>query len=240
MKIFPAIDLLDGCAVRLTRGDYDQKTVYSSDPVSVAAFFASCGASSLHLVDLDGARDGGVPNADTVRRILEATSLFVEIGGGIRTPDRIEAYLSAGASRVILGTAALRNPAFRREAVRRYGDAVAVGVDAKDGKVAVAGWREVSDVDSFDFCRTLAEEGVSTVIYTDVACDGAMKGTNLPAFRRLKTIEGLGIVASGGICTHDDLTALREMDVEGAIVGKALYTGALSLADILRYEKEVL
>ena len=237
MKLYPAIDLRGGKVVRLTQGDYNRMTVYENTPLEVARSYEAAGASCLHLVDLDGAKDEGGPNFATIKEILKNTSLFAEVGGGIRTLSRIEAYLEAGAGRVILGTAALEDPAFRREAVRLFGKAVAVGVDAKDGKVATHGWLEVSGVDSFEFCQTLASEGVDSVIYTDIACDGAMKGTNLPMYQKLRTIKDLHIIASGGICTHSDLKALYDMQIDGAIVGKALYAGTLSLKDILRYEK---
>lgn len=238
MKIYPAIDMRGGKVVRLTQGDYNRMTVYENTPTEVAAAYAAAGASALHLVDLDGAKDEGGPNFETIKRVLSGTALFAQVGGGIRTFERIEAYLEAGAGRVILGTAALEDPAFRREAVKRYGKAIAVGVDAKDGKVATHGWLAVSETDSFDFCRTLAQEGVDTVIYTDIARDGAMQGTNLPAYERLRTIEGLHIIASGGICSEGDLQALCAMGIDGAIVGKALYSGTLKLTDILSYEKE--
>ena len=236
MKLYPAIDLRGGKVVRLTQGDYDRMTVYDRTPIEVAQAYEKAGASCLHLVDLDGAQDEGGPNFETIKEILRSTSLFAEVGGGIRSFERIEAYLNAGAGRVILGTAALENPKFRQEAVRRYGNKIAVGVDAKDGKVATHGWLTVSEVDSFEFCKTLADEGVDSVIYTDIACDGAMKGTNLPAYKKLRTIKNLHIIASGGICTESDIKALADMQIDGAIIGKALFTGALDLKEMLRYE----
>lgn len=236
MKLYPAIDLRGGKVVRLTQGDYDRMTVYDKTPIEVAQAYEKAGASCLHLVDLDGAKDEGGPNFETIKEILRSTSLFAEVGGGIRSFERIEAYLNAGAGRVILGTAALEDPAFRKEAVRRYESKIAVGVDAKDGKVATHGWLTVSETDSFEFCKTLAEEGVDSVIYTDIACDGAMKGTNLPAYKKLRTIQNLHIIASGGICTESDVKALAEMQIDGAIIGKALFTGALDLKELLCYE----
>lgn len=233
MKIFPAIDLMGGQAVRLMQGDYAKKTVYSDSPVSVAASFAECGASCLHLVDLDGAKDGTLANFDTVRQILSATGMFAEIGGGVRTEERILRYLDAGAGRVILGTAAIRDPDFTARMVSKYGERIAVGVDARDGFVATDGWLNTSSTDSFAFCRTLREMGVSTVIYTDIACDGAMRGTNLPAYERLSGIEGLNVVASGGVSSLSEIRKLSAMNLAGAILGKALYTGALDLREAL-------
>ena len=234
MKIFPAVDIRGGQAVRLLRGNYDDMTVYASDPVSVAVSFRQAGAACMHVVDLDGAKDGTLANFDLIGRMIAASGLFVEVGGGIRDEDRIARYLDAGAGRVILGTAALEDPDFAERAARRFGDAVAVGVDAKDGRVATHGWLSVSEVDSFEFCREMHGRGISTIIYTDIACDGAMQGTNLPAYRRLGEIKGLNVIASGGISSLGEIKALSEMGVYGAILGKSIYTGAIRLEDALR------
>jgi len=238
MKIFPAIDLMGGQAVRLMQGDYNQKTVYSLSPVSVAQDFAKAGASCLHLVDLDGAKDGTLANFDTVKQIIAATSMFAEIGGGIRTEERIVQYLDAGAGRVILGTIAVKDPDFTARMVSKYGEKIAVGVDARDGFVATDGWLNASGVDSFAFCTQLRDMGVKTVIYTDIACDGAMRGTNLPAYERLSKIENLHVVASGGVSSLDEIRTLAGMRLSGAILGKALYTGALDLSDAIAAARE--
>ncbi len=233
MVLLPAIDIKDGKVVRLLRGDYDRVTVYDRSPEAMAAAFAAAGATHLHLVDLDGAKDGALSNFETVRRILETTGLKAEIGGGIRTIDRIARYLDAGAARVILGTAALEDPVFLKDALLRFGGQIAVGVDAKDRRVATHGWLSVTDVDSVDFCRHLADIGVKTVIYTDIAKDGAESGTNLAIYEELADIQGLDIVASGGITYYEELRRLCEIGTSGAILGKALYSGKLELARAL-------
>ncbi len=229
MLIFPAIDLVQGKAVRLFRGDYAQMTVYSDDPLSVASGFRAAGAEYLHMVDLEGARDGGTPNFDTVANVAANSGLKVEIGGGIRSADVIEKYLNAGAFRVILGTAAITDRPFLRETVRRYGSRVAVGVDVKDGFVAIKGWRETSADTLEGFCAELQDIGVDTVICTDISRDGAMQGTNRALYSRLSKTFSLRFVASGGVSTLDDIRALRQMELYGAILGKALYTGAIDL-----------
>lgn len=229
MDIFPAIDIRGGNAVRLFQGDYDQETVYSSDPRDVAESFLKAGASHLHIVDLDGARDGRLVNLDTISHIVDDLDMFVEVGGGIRDEERIRTYLDRGVSRVILGTIAQQNPQFAYEMAAKYGDAIAVGVDARDGKVAVNGWKEITDTDSYDFCRELAENGIRAVIYTDISRDGGLTGTNMAAYKKLQSIEGLHITASGGITREEELVELKDM-VAAAIVGKAIYTGALDLA----------
>ncbi|MCI6640563.1 MAG: 1-(5-phosphoribosyl)-5-[(5-phosphoribosylamino)methylideneamino]imidazole-4-carboxamide isomerase [Pygmaiobacter massiliensis] len=231
MKLFPAIDLLGAQAVRLLQGDYNKVTVYSPDPVQVACSFAQKGAKYLHLVDLDGARAGECENFETIRAIIKATGMYCEVGGGIRTEERVKAYLDLGAKRVILGTAALKDPDFLARMVARYGEAIAVGVDAKNGYVATDGWKQVSAQESFAFCETLCQMGVKTVIYTDIAKDGGLSGTNLAAYQKLVTIQGLNITASGGITTTTELLALKQMGVDAAILGKALYAGALRLED---------
>lgn len=233
MKIFPAIDLLGGRAVRLTKGDYDKSTVYSNDPAEVARGFYEDGARYLHIVDLDGAKEGKTTNFDTVAQIVSATGMYCEIGGGIRDMARIEKYLELGVSRVILGTAAVNNPEFRREAVKKYGDKIAVGVDAKDGLVAVGGWLETTSLKGVDFCKILADEGVSSVIYTDISRDGMLSGTNLELYRELNEIKGIEFTASGGITGIDELYTLKDMGTAAAILGKALYAGKLDLKTVI-------
>ncbi len=233
MFIYPAIDLYEGKAVRLTRGDYAQMTVYESDPVKVAHRFFAAGAQKLHIVDLAGAKDGTTPNFETVRAILAATPLLAEIGGGIRTLSTVEAYLAAGAERVILGTAAIEDPVFLERAAKEYGRRIAVGVDIKDGFVAVKGWTEVSKKECFAFCRELEAMGIHTVISTDISKDGCQSGTNRTLYERLTKELSMNIIASGGISTLDDIRAVRDMGVYGAIVGRALYTGDIHLADAL-------
>ena len=237
MYIFPAIDLVQGKAVRLLKGDYAQMTVYSDDPLSVARGFRADGAEYLHMVDLEGARDGGTPNFDVVAAAARESGLRVEIGGGIRSADVIERYLEAGVYRVILGTAAVTDRPFLRDAVRRYGARVAVGVDVKDGFVAIRGWLETSRDTLEDFCAELQGLGVDTVICTDIFRDGAMQGTNRELYRRLSQAFSLRLVASGGVSTLEDIRALRGMNLYGAIVGKALYTGDIDLKEAIEVAK---
>ncbi len=229
MKLFPAIDLVQGQAVRLFKGDYAQMTVYSQDPLAVARGFREAGAEYLHMVDLEGARDGGTPNFDIVAAVARQSGLQVEIGGGIRSADVIEKYLDAGVFRVILGTAAVTDRAFLQAAVSRYGARVAVGVDVKDGHVAIKGWRETSADTLESFCAELQQLGVDTVICTDISRDGAMQGTNRTLYKRLSAKYAMNFVASGGVSTLEDVRALRDMGLYGAILGKALYTGAIDL-----------
>lgn len=228
MKIFPAIDLRDGKAVRLFQGDYDQMTVYSEDPVDIARSFKAKGANNLHLVDLDGAKDGKLVNFDTIKAIVEQVDMFVEVGGGIRDEDRIRQYLDLGVGRVILGTIAIKDPDFLEEMVKKYGDKIAVGVDARDGYVAINGWKEITEKESFEFCRYLRDIGVKTVIYTDISRDGSLQGTNIEAYKKLQQIEGLEITASGGISFEEEITVLKEI-ADSAILGKAIYSGMLDL-----------
>ncbi len=235
MKIFPAIDLIGGKAVRLTQGDYNKVDTFSDNPEGVAKGFFEAGARFLHVVDLDGAKQGTLANLNTIEKIVNAAPLFVEVGGGIRDFDRIDRMLAIGVKRVILGTAAVKNPSFLKSAADVYGERIVLGVDARDGFVATDGWINKTSVDSFEFCVRARDMGVKTVIYTDIATDGAMKGTNLPAFQRLCTIEGLSVVASGGICTLEEIKELSAMGCDGAIVGKAVYTGALDLKEVLAY-----
>mgnify|MGYP002745372826 FL=1 len=236
MKIFPAIDLIDKKVVRLSQGDYSKKTMYSDNPLSVAKSFLKDGATHLHVVDLDGAKKGSPVNFEVIKQ-LKQLDMFVEVGGGIRDMQKIEAYQKIGVDRVILGTVAIKNFDFVVEAVKEFKDMIAVGVDAKDEKVATHGWQEVTGVNSFEFCKKLYDAGVTSVIYTDIATDGMLKGTNLPAFKRLSKIKGLKVTASGGISSVEEIKKLKEMGVWGAILGKALYENKLSLADAVREEE---
>ena len=233
MLIYPAIDLFEGKAVRLLRGDYAQMTVYSEHPEEIALDFAAQGASRIHLVDLEGAKSGETPNFDTVLRIKKASGLFCEIGGGVRNMEVISRYLDAGIDRVILGTAAVTQPGFVAEAAAKYGGKIAVGVDVKDGYVAVKGWTEKSEEEAFAFCRRMNDIGVRTLICTDISRDGAMQGTNLNLYRELSQSLGMQIIASGGVSSMDDVRALASMDIHGAIIGKAYYTGAIQLREAI-------
>ena len=237
MLIFPAIDLYDGKAVRLYKGDYAQMTVYSENPPEIAETFCQQGADCLHLVDLEGAITGETPNLDTIKRIRAAAPLFIEVGGGVRSMAVVERYLEAGIDRVILGTAAVTDPVFLREAVETYREKIAVGVDIREGKVAIKGWTEKSALDAFDFCRELQSLGVQTVICTDISRDGAMQGTNRALYGELSKTFSLNIVASGGVSSIDDIKALRALDLYGAIIGKAYYTGAVDLKEALEAAK---
>lgn len=238
MKLFPAIDLYEGQAVRLYRGDYSQMTVYSKDPLSVARRFREAGAEFLHMVDLEGAKTGLTPNLELVRTVTAQSGLQVEIGGGIRSEAVIRQYLDAGVLRVILGTAAITQPGFMGEMVAKYGDRIAVGVDVRDGLVAIRGWTEVSDQRCFDFCRQMEALGVRTIICTDISKDGVLGGTNLRLYKELSETLSLDIVASGGVSSLEDVKALRDMGLYGAILGKALYTGDLDLRGAVALVKE--
>ena len=229
MLIFPAIDLYEGKAVRLYKGDYAQMTVYSDHPEEIAMDFAAKGATHAHLVDLEGAKNGTTPNLNTVLKLKEAAGLFCEIGGGIRSMKIVRTYLSAGLDRVILGTAAVEDPVFLRTAVDAYGEQIAVGVDVRDGYVAVKGWTEKSALHFMDFCKKMEQIGVKTLICTDISRDGAMRGTNREMYRQLSETLGLQITASGGVSTMEDIESLRQMNLYGAIIGKAYYTGDIDL-----------
>lgn len=233
MIIFPAIDLRNGKVVRLHQGDYDQMTIYSEDPLAVARSFKEAGATHLHVVDLDGARGGNPENYRVVERLIQSSGLEVQVGGGIRNRERIETYLKLGAKRVILGTAAVTDPAFLKEMVEQFGDAIAVGVDVKDGLAAINGWEKTTAINGVEFCRSLAELGVKTVIFTDIAKDGGMQGTNLEVYRELAQIPGINIIASGGISFEEEIVELKDL-VYGAILGKALYGGILDLSNCVR------
>ena len=229
MIIFPAIDLFEGKVVRLLRGDYAQMTVYSDHPEEIGKDFAAQGATHVHLVDLEGARSGSTPNLETVLRIRESTGLFCEIGGGIRNMETVDTYLKAGLDRVILGTAAVEDRGFLKKTAEKYGEKIAVGVDVRDGFVAVKGWTENSVLRFMDFCKEMEETGVKTLICTDISRDGAMRGTNREMYRELSETLGLQITASGGVSTLEDVESLRKMNLYGAIIGKAYYTGDINL-----------
>ena len=233
MNIFPAIDLYGGQAVRLYKGDYAQMTVYDPDPLNTAKKFEAAGAKYLHMVDLEGAKSGGTPNADTIRRIVENTDLFVELGGGIRAMEVVDAYLSMGVRRVILGTAAITGGDFVKRAVDKYGDAIAVGADVRDGMIAIKGWTENSDMTLDGFMEKFQRLGVRTVICTDISRDGAMRGTNRALYADLQKRYHMDIIASGGVSTLEDVRALGAMGLYGAIIGKAYYTGAIDLREAI-------
>ncbi len=237
MKIFPAIDLYDGKAVRLYKGDYAQMTIYSENPIEIARDFESNGAKYIHMVDLEGAKDGTTPNLDIVRQIANETSLFTEIGGGIRNIETVKAYLENGVDRVILGTAAVKDEVFLKTAVAEYGERIAVGVDIKDGFVAIKGWLETSQYNCFDFCKKMQDMGVKTIICTDISKDGAMQGTNRELYKELSERFSIDIVASGGVSDIEDIKALRKLDIYGAIIGKAYYIGAIDLKEALEAAK---
>ena len=237
MLIFPAIDLYDGKAVRLYKGDYNNMTVYSDHPLSVALDFVKAGASCIHMVDLEGARDGTTPNLAIVREIAEKTPLFTEIGGGIRSMETVRAYLDAGVDRVILGTAAVKDPDFLRAALAEYGERIAVGVDIKDGKVAIKGWLETAEDDAMTFCAKMQAMGVKTIISTDISKDGAMQGANHDLYRTMSEQLDLQIVASGGVSSMEDVKCLRAQNLYGAIIGKAYYTGAINLSEAIEVSK---
>ena len=237
MKLFPAIDLYEKKAVRLYKGDYANMTVYSTDPLSVAKDFEAQGAKYIHLVDLEGAKLGTTPNIDIVESIAKNTSLFTEIGGGIRDMDTVKKYLLCGVNRVILGTAAVENHEFLKAAVKKYKEKIAVGVDIKDGYVAIKGWTEKSQYSAYDFCRKMVETGVKTIICTDISKDGAMQGTNRQLYKELSEKFSIDITASGGVSSLEDVKALRDLNLYGAIIGKAYYVGAINLKEALEVAK---
>ncbi len=237
MILFPAIDLYEKKAVRLYKGDYANMTVYSENPIRIARDFESKGCTHIHMVDLEGAKDGTTPNLAIVEQVAKETSLFVEIGGGIRSMETVERYFNGGVSRVILGTAAVNDETFLQAAVQKYGDRIAVGADVKDGCIAIKGWLERSAVTLEDFLQKMERLGVRNIICTDISKDGAMKGTNLALYQALQDKFRLDITASGGVSTMEDIRKLREMDIYGAIIGKAYYTGAIDLVEALEAAK---
>ena len=234
MILFPAIDIVNGKAVRLYKGDYEKMTVYSDDPAAVACDFKACGAKAVHIVDLEGAKNGGTPNLDTVLKIKEASGLFCEIGGGVRDMEVVDKYLGAGIDRVILGTAAVEDEAFLRAAVERYGERIAVGADIRDGYIAIKGWLESSAVTAEEFFEKMQSIGVGTIICTDISKDGAMQGANRAMYRELSERFSMDITASGGVSSMDDIVALRDMGLSAAIIGKAYYTGAIDLREAVK------
>ena len=229
MIVLPAIDIIDGKAVRLFKGDYNAKTVYGDNPLEFAIRFKDAGAQYIHIVDLEGAKNGGTPNFNTINDIIKNSGLFCEIGGGIRDIGTVDKYLSAGAGRVILGTAAAENLNLLREAVQKYGEKIAVGADIKDGFIAVKGWMEKTNITAREFFENMSDIGVKTVICTDISKDGAMQGTNLELYKTLSDDFDINIIASGGVSTLSDISALKKMNIYGAIIGKAYYTGAIDL-----------
>lgn len=237
MVIYPAIDLFSGKAVRLYKGDYKQMTVYNDDPTAVARDFLSQGATHIHLVDLEGAKSGTSPNFETICRLKKETGLFCQTGGGIRTMERIARTLDAGIDRVILGTAAVTEEGFVEAAVNRYGERIAVGIDIRDGFVAIRGWTEKTQLDAMEFCGKMASIGVKTLICTDISKDGAMQGTNHDLYRRIKDRFQVQIIASGGVSSLEDVKKLAALDIHGAIIGKAYYTGAIDLRSALEAGK---
>ena len=237
MVIYPAIDLYGGKAVRLYKGDYAQMTVYHDDPTVIARDFRSQGATHIHLVDLEGAKSGTSPNFDTICRLKAATGLYCQTGGGIRTMERIDRTLDAGIDRVILGTAAVTEEGFVEAAVRKYGDRIAVGIDIRDGFVAIRGWTEKTALEALTFCGKMADMGVKTLICTDISKDGAMQGTNHELYRNLSQKLDLQIIASGGVSSLEDVERLAALDIHGAIIGKAYYTGAIVLRDAIGVAK---
>ncbi len=237
MNIFPAIDLYNHKAVRLFKGDYEQMTIYSDNPAEIALDFKNQGATHIHIVDLEGAKSGETPNLDTVKSIIDASGLFTEIGGGIRTMEVIDKYIGIGASRVILGTAAVSDEAFLIEAVKKYGDKIAVGVDIKDGFVAIKGWTEKSQYDCFSFCEKMQKIGVKTIICTDISKDGAMQGTNHELYKELSEKFDMQLIASGGVSSLEDVKKLNTLGIYGAIIGKAYYTGAISIKEAVEVTK---
>lgn len=237
MYIFPAIDLFDKKAVRLLKGNYEKMTVYSSNPLEIAQEFERSGAKHIHIVDLEGAKSGKPENLDVIRSVTENTNLFVEVGGGIRNAEIAEKYLSSGAGRIILGTAAVEDEDFLRYCAENYKDRVAVGVDIKDGYVAVKGWTEKSEFECFEFCEKISRMGIRYVICTDISKDGAMQGTNHELYRKLKENFSLNITASGGISDIEDILKLNSLGIYGAIIGKAYYTGAINIKEAIEAVK---
>lgn len=237
MIILPAIDIIEGNAVRLYKGDYEQKTVYGSDPVKIALDFKEKGAEWIHIVDLDGAKSGKTPNFEVIADIVKTSGLCAEVGGGVRSMETAEKYLAAGVKRVILGTAAAKDPEFTARAVEKFGEKIAVGIDIKDGFVAVDGWTKTTALTAGQFLYENGQMGVRTVICTDVSLDGAMRGTNTQLYKSLVGKSKINIIASGGVSTLDDIKALKNIGVYGAIIGKAYYTGAIDLKEAIEVAK---
>jgi len=239
MRLYPAIDMIDGKCVRLVQGDYRKKTTFSEDPLAVALRWQEEGGEFIHLVDLDGAKNGDMPNFEIICRIANELDIPIEVGGGVRDMHAVEKYLENGINRVILGTAAIKNPDFVKEAVKEYGHRIVVGIDAKDGMVAVSGWEEVSQVSALSLAKRMEQLGVSTLIYTDIATDGMLKGPNFTAMHEMAEYVTIDVVASGGVSSLKDLEQLQKTGVEGAIIGKALYTGHIQLKDAVSLCKNI-
>ena len=237
MKIFPAIDLYDGKAVRLFKGDYAQMTVYSDDPVAIAKDFEKKGAKYIHVVDLEGAKNGAPAHLDIIERIVKETNLFLETGGGIRNMETVDAYISRGANRVILGTSAVTDEEFLTAALKKYGEKIAVGADIADGKIAIKGWKEKSEYKAEDFLEKMQKLGVKTIICTDISKDGAMRGANLELYKTIGENYDLDVIASGGVSSLDDVKALAQMGTYGAIIGKAYYIGSIQLEEAIEVAK---
>ena len=237
MNIFPAIDLYEKKAVRLLKGDYAKMTVYSENPVEIAKDFENSGARFLHIVDLEGAKTGDTPNIETIKNIVKNTNLFTEVGGGIRSVDTVEKYLNIGVNRVILGTAAVTDENFLRTAAKKYNEKIAVGVDIKDGFAAIKGWTSVSEFTCLEFCEKMCKIGVKTIICTDISKDGAMQGTNVELYKELSEKFDIDIIASGGVSSIDDIKKLKNLGIYGAIIGKAYYTGAISIKEAIEVAK---
>ena len=237
MIIFPAIDLYAGKAVRLFKGDYSKMTVYSDRPLDVANDFIDCGAKYVHLVDLEGAKDGTTPNVRYIKEIVGKTGLFAEVGGGIRSMRAVEEYIEAGAGRVILGTAAVNDKEFLKKAVSVFKDKIAVGADISDGCIAVKGWTEKTDRHYTDFIKEMEDIGVAAAVITDISKDGAMRGCNISLYKDIKDVTSINIIASGGVSSVDDVKNLRSCGIYGAIIGKAYYTGAINLHKAIEVAK---
>ncbi|MDY5627731.1 MAG: 1-(5-phosphoribosyl)-5-[(5-phosphoribosylamino)methylideneamino]imidazole-4-carboxamide isomerase [Clostridia bacterium] len=237
MNIFPAIDLYEKKAVRLLKGDYAKMTVYSENPVEIAKDFENSGARFLHIVDLEGAKTGDTPNIETIKNIVKNTNLFTEVGGGIRSVDTVEKYLNIGVNRVILGTAAVTDENFLKTAVEKFKEKIAVGVDIKDGFAAIKGWTSVSEFTCFEFCEKMCKIGVKTIICTDISKDGAMQGANVELYKELSEKFDIDIIASGGVSSIEDVKKLKNLGIYGAIIGKAYYTGAISIKEAIEVAK---
>ncbi len=234
MRLYPAIDMIDGKSVRLVQGDYNKKTVFNENPLETALNWQNLGGEFIHIVDLDGARSGSMKNFDIICKIANTLNIPIEVGGGIRSMDAVESYLNNGVSRVIIGTSAIKNPAFVKEVVKKYGHRIAVGIDAKNGNVAISGWEETSQVSALSLAKQMEQIGVSTIIYTDISTDGMLKGPNCTAMKEMTEYVSSDIVASGGVTTLEDLKNLSKTGVEGAIIGKALYTGHIKLDEAVK------
>lgn len=237
MTIYPAIDIIDGACVRLVRGDYSQKTKFADDPCEVAKKWEALKGEFIHIVDLDGARNGETPNLELIKKIASAVKVPIEVGGGIRSMEVVDKYLQGGVERVIIGTSALKDPDFVKEAVLKYGDRIAVGIDAKDGMAAVCGWEEVSRTSAISLAKEMEKIGVKHIIYTDIATDGMLKGPNLEAMEEMVKAVSVNIIASGGVSSVEDVKKLKETGVAGAIIGKALYTDKVDLAEAVAAAK---